>query len=406
MNKLFGIEIEKCSFDEHLIGIVFFLSILLPHVGVLYLANPIILLILGCKYNSKRYRPATCTFAVVLLIISFLWNMISGIPIDNKSIVRLIYIVEIFLFFPFCASNCKIPNIYIYAVLILILISQICCIYGITAVSNIFDVIYPYGGEDESMSNAGKMASAANATSVIQLQDIRFGGLFHNSNQLMKYVSLCGIVFSIENFDREFKQVWPFLVLLLVSAFFAGSRTGFFIVVLTLAFWATNKKSNNVSFKTLFITGGILLFIYYIISVISPDFRVLKLGEGSHDSIGTKFYNLQYYWNVVDSVRALAVGNVASSTTTIRELYGAPFSIFDSEWGDLFYCYGLFFCIVYVTFLIYVVKSLNGYYKIAALCLLWIVSSTVLGSFRTSFAFLFILSKYYIQSKVNQSNDL
>lgn len=384
--------------DNHIVGIMFILSILLPHTGALYLVNPLLLLYLIKKY-SWRYKPSNIQIALgITIIISIVWSTFSGIDISSKSLIRSFYILLILVFFPFC-GNVRIPSFYIYFVVCCILLSQICYIYNITYIINLINRLYPYEGDLVSESVDYLVTHAHDAGgSLSRLQVMRFGGLFHNSNQCMKYISLCTIAFILENHKKDLKYFLPFLIVVFLSAFLAGSRTGFMVIALSLVI-AYSMRSGHGNLRrnvSIMICFGVL---YILSNFLSDDFRLLKLSEGFEEkgSISLKYANLSYYLNVMDTVRAFLFGN--ASLENIKNLYNTPFSQFDSEWGNAIYFYGFTFITLYGFFLMNNVLKLKGIYIVSALMLIWIVSSTILFSFRTSFAFFLLLSKYVSASR-------
>lgn len=203
--------------EHHIIGITFVLSILLPHTGALYLVNPLLLLFLIRKYSWSS-RPSIVQFMLgVIIITSIVWSTFSGIDISTKSLIRSFYILLILLFFPFC-ENIRIPSFYIYFVVIYILLSQLCYIFNIGPIINFINRYYPYEGEVVSESTDYLLAHAQDAgNSLSRLQIIRFGGLFHNSNQCMKYMSLCTIAFVLENHEKQFKYFIPFVFIVFLT---------------------------------------------------------------------------------------------------------------------------------------------------------------------------------------------
>lgn len=140
-------------------------------------------------------------------------------------------------------------------------------------------------------------------------------------------------------------------------------------------------------------------------SILSDDFRLFRIFNGNEgeDSIGIKYRHLVYYIGQIDNLRAYLVGN--SSLENIKSLYNTPFTQFDSEWGNAVYFFGFIFIGLYGYFLFKIVSQLKGVYIVGAFMLLWIISSTVLFSYRTSFAFFLVLSICYSSSlKLNSKS--
>lgn len=395
-NNVFGFL--RYPRENQIVGIIFVIAILLPHTGLLYLINPILLiyLILKCSPNIRCSKLQIALSVIILL--SILWNAFWDVDISTKSLIRSIYVLLIILCFPFC-KNIRIPLLYIYLVVITILVSQICYIYNWGTFISVIEQFYPYEGDVAWFSSDYLLDHASDAgTDISKLEAIRFGGLFHNSNQCMKYVSLCTIVFMVENYKNNMKSSIPFLIVVLSSAVLAGSRTGFAIILLTvvIAYSIKLRYSSNMLGYFVIILGFVCIVI--ISNYLSQDFRIFKISEGFNDegSISIKYYNLSYYLNNPENIRAYLVGN--ASIENIKQLYNTPFTQFDSEWGNAIYFYGFSFFICYFIFIIKTIFKLKGIYIISAFMLIWMISSTVLFSYRTSFAFFLILSKYITAS--------
>ncbi len=385
---------------ERLVGITLVVSVLLPHVAALYIVNPLLLLYLAFKYPRSGQLSILQILMVLLIICSLVWNMFYGIPIDSKSMIRGVYIIELLIFFPYI-GNVNFRNIYIYIIVSVILLSQLAYVYGLGPIIGIIDILYPYTGDVVSESTDYLLEHSADATSLSDLQNIRFGGLFHNSNQCMKYISMCAVIYAIENYRSSIKIQIPFWIIVFSSAFLSGSRTGFVIVFATVALMLIFRKKQEISLKTLFVSALLVCGVFYLASeVLSSQFRMfdLKSGTSAGGSISFKYANFAYYNNLVTEARQLIVGNF--DVDSIRVVYHTPFSQFDSEWGNAVYFYGYIFIVVYFCFLAKTIGKLKGVNLIALLLFFWVISSTVLFSYRTSFAFFLILSRCVSNSKV------
>ena len=380
--------------EEHLIGLIFVVAILLPHIGFLYIINPLLILYLGMRYSNQQ-KTVTQLLLVFIVCVSLIWNLLVGVNITSKSLIRAFYICEMMWFFPFCPSI-RIPSLYLYFVSGTILLSQLCTILNIGPIISFFDSIYPPSGEFDWESSEYLVSHAEDANTLSALQEIRFGGIFHNPNRCMKYVSLCLVVFLVDNFEKPFIRILPFVLITITSSLLAGSRTGFVIVVISLLsfFYFRFNKGKSINLWSIIVPLSVSVLALIALSSIL-DLRVFRLAIGGarDGSISSKFSNLSDYLSRVDSLRALIVGNF--SLESVKELYQTSYTGFDSEWGDAIYLYGFIWLIFYIAFLIMIVFNTKGEGMISLFILIWIVSSTVIISYRTSFAFMLILSKYY-----------
>lgn len=398
--KLFGLfDLKKYKADNHILGIILAIAILLPHEGVLYLVNPIMLIYLIIKYARDNQYSFIQIAMVSVIGLSVVTNVLWGVDLSSKSLIRTVYIALILLFFPFC-GNKRIPSIYLYGITLFILVTQLAYVYDIDSVIEFIDAVYPYEGDAEYYDSEFIIEHAEDTDgTLLELQALRLGGLFHNSNQCLKYMSLLTIAFLIENNKKTILSWIPFMIIILWSALLAGSRTGFMIILLSIAVAIILKGSGKHFTRNLVyvLLGGATIFL--VASTFMQDFRVFQISDGFNDdgSISIKFEHLNSYLQVLDSVRVILLGN--ASIENIQHLYSLRFTQFDSEWGNAIYFYGFMFILLYGFFLYKAVITLRGIYIITAFMLFWIVSSTILFSYRTSFAFFLLFSKYLVASQ-------
>ncbi len=395
---------QRFSFQLHgnIAGLALIIAILLPHIGALYLVNPLLLFLLWMRYSpslSAHQLRDIKMVLVAIIVISLIWNLLYGIPIDSKSIIRGIYISEILLFFPYI-GNLKFRNIYLYIITGVILLSQLAYLLDIGSVINLIDKFYPYTGDNISETADFLYEKSAQAQSLSDLQRIRFGGLFHNSNQCMKYISLCTVIFAIENYKKRFWRQLPFWTIISTSTLLAGSRTGFVIIFTTLILMLIILKKPDISLFRIILSLSLAYLLFSLLSsVLASEFRMFDLSSGTEvdeGSIWIKVDHFKYYINLVYEVRQILVGNF--DIDSIRSVYHTPFSQFDSEWGNAIYIYGYLFLGIYFIYILKIFSSLRGINILAVLIFLWVISSTVLFSYRTSFACFLILSKCYSSS--------
>lgn len=398
---LYQVE-KKEKKDEIIIGIVWLLSIFLPHQGFLYLFNPIILLFLAYRYSNLKHISIAQWLIAGVILISMFYAIIFNYT-TFKSIARAVTLIEVFLFFPFI-NNVKIRNSFIYFAILYILLSQLIYLLNVNFLTNFFNYLYPYSGDefyyqsDYLVENLGKLNISQGISS-------RYGGLFYNPNQCMKYVSLIVAVYMLENWGKSVKKHFIFYGLVLFSTLLAGSRTGFIIVLLYLLiqlFFSLPKK------KTYYILGTIFLLIILLnfttpIENIMSKFRVLDItgSYGNEGSLSLKWSNFRYYLDSMNNVFQVLFGNF--EIDLFQTYYQSASSMFDSEWGNLIFIYGFVFLILIIYFFFKIIRKNRYPYYFVFILLIWALSSTVLFSFRTSFAFMLIFSKYSNHKSKNVS---
>ena len=72
---------KKKNIDSIIVGVVFVLSILLPHKGVLYLINPLLLLFLAYRYSSIKRITLMQIAMAIIIVLSLSWNFFAGVDI-------------------------------------------------------------------------------------------------------------------------------------------------------------------------------------------------------------------------------------------------------------------------------------------------------------------------------------
>ena len=317
-------------------SIALYSGFFLPHNKALGLVVsgllPVLLFIM--LVNKKRFKlNKFAAFFVLVIYTSFIVNVFIGDNIETKSLLRILSLSFLFGLFPFC-DNVKIPNNILYIILGGILLSQLAFTFGISSIVSLIDSLYPYEGDLSNQITDNILSGAGDIDFIINR---RYGGIYRNSNQLARYVSVLFLVYLIENRKKTVVQLLPFFTLVVTSILLAGSRTGF-IVIMTLSFgqyyFLKDKNTKSSIMLTLFFLLAILFFGYMVISEF--DLRVFKITSGLDDSIGTKFDWFLDFFNQLNSAPRFLLGHF--STDNLNQ-YGLE--LLDSEWGVLFYSFGL-----------------------------------------------------------------
>lgn len=374
--------------DQYIISIALLFGLFMPNGNLFYYLVPFVTLFLGMRYSKLNNSRFTTKYVLlVLMLISFiLFSFTIFDSTDIKGLIRNIVLFELLFFFPF-AKNVKIPNIVLYLALIYIFISQISYMIGIDSISSFFSENYPYEG-DYIEYQSDYLKSVAEKMTLLN-RDIRLGGLYINPNQCGRYLNIVFAVFLIENFNSKIKTLLPFLIIYAMAIVATGSRTGFFISIVIFTYYIYSKslnKKNALKYISIFIPILIFIgFIFIVNSELTQTVRFLDYDEGLEKSL---FYKINIF---IDSI---------ANSSFINLIFGrfsndGPTSIMlDSEWGELIYRYGFVFFVSLILFYFQLFRKLSVQNRIILFILLWMVSSSVLMSYRTSFIFLLLLSKY------------
>jgi len=382
--------------DEHIVGFSLLFGLFMPNGSLFYILTPMMVMYLAWRYFIISKTTAARYLIILSILISFiLFAFISSETDISKSLLRNISIVLLLLLFPF-VTNTKLPNIYLYIALSYIFISQISYMIGVKQIISFFNDLYPYEGE-RTTYQSDYLESVAHQMSLIN-RSLRLGGLYKNSNQCAKYLTLILASFMIENYKKTFKQNLPFLILFSLSIIATGSRTGFFITLFILIYFFYIKAENKDLAIKLLSVGFILVvissFLFLATSGYLSNLRFLDYEEGLDKSLLTKISILANYISSSDNILTLLFGNFTND--------GINSITFDSEWGESIYRYGIISVFAFAIFYISVFKTLSKKNRIIFITLLWAISSTMILSFRASFVFMLLLSKYYSEDFISK----
>ena len=366
------------------------LMLFLPHVGLLYVINPLLVLLLAFRKRPFHFSNIGIIYLLVaLIVISFFVNAAGGTEISTKPFYRAVGLILCFVLFPF-AENVRIAKSVIYFSILFILFSQLCDILGLRMISSFFSRFYI---DEETTEYIERYMSSGGSLSVFRL-----GGLFNNPNQCARYVTCIYAAFAIDYFNENLKKHFPIIALCAFSLLLTGSRTGLFVFLTILSFFFMLRNRKNSSL--IFFVGLLFSFTFlyaYVISDLGSSYRVFALDSGVEESFMGKIGFITKYLNSDLTISQLLFGNFFYTQDAVRR-YLIDFTTMDSEFGVSIFTYGFTFTIPYMILLIIIYKKLKWQNVLIILVFLWCLSSTIIFSYRASFLVLFLLSKYYSAS--------
>lgn len=383
---------KDAAWKERFLGLVIVLAFLLPHTNAMFLlVNPLLCLLLVLLSKGRRWSMIVFV-PLVPIFIAVLLNL--GVA-QMKAIQSTATIMLYFACFPF-VGNTMVRNGYLIFILGFIFLSQVVYMLDIPYIGPIIDQIYPIS--EENMD--AEMYERDNVTFVTMF-DYRLGGLYHNSNQCSKYLTLLLAFFLINNRDERMSKITPFVFFSFLGVLLTGSRTGLVIVMLIIffAFFRNQRLSRN--YKLVFGTLVIIGFIYFINNSYGIV-RGLDLESGLTNSIGLKWDTFLYWLSNENSIVGLLFGHL--DTRLFEGSYGLTLNSFDCEYGILAFRFGLVGLILVFCFWYMIYKRMGSYNRIFLINLLWMVSSTIVGSYRTFFVFMLLLSILYFQPNMLKEN--
>ncbi len=375
------IEVTRMS---HFVGIGLVLGFLLPHTSTAFLlVNPLLCLFYQCfKQNRDFYK--WNWLVLVPLTVTTLINLPQDI--SQKAMMSSMAILLYFLCFPM-VGKVKIPNTYFYVILGVIFLSQIAYTYNITFMEHFLETYYPISEEDRAQQHYQDVINADN------MYNFRLGGLFHNANQCARYLTFLLTAFMVLNSDKSIRKQFPFIVVAYYAVLLTGSRTGFVIASALIFVYLFVEKKVSVGWRYLFLFFAIGLFVYLPFYE-ADTLRGLDISRTG--SMEKKFYTFVYYLTTEDSFVRLLLGYLDTSRYDISEaLSSRVMASFDTDYGSIIFSYGFigFFCILFYYFTIF--KRMNRYGRVYSILLFWMLSSTIVKSFRALFLFMLLSSIIY-----------
>lgn len=376
MNKT-KIETSKM---QHLLGISIVLAFLLPHSNTfLLLVNPLFCILLCIFSNNRRWN----SLVLVPLIPIFLSIILNITTSQQKALLSTSTIILFFCTFPM-VGKIRVSKQYLFFILAVILVSQLVYVLDIPFLTRFFDTYYPLSEDD-----ASRLYMRENI-SYETLFDYRLGGLFHNSNQCSRYLTMLLAFYLVEEENQSIRETFWFSVLAFIGVLITGSRTGFVVASLVL-FFALYSKGNLTQRSKLFFI--FLAFLGVISLSLGVSFRGLEIESGMENSLSYKVGATLYYLSNQSSAIHLLFGNLDISK--FESVYGVTDMGFDSEYGSLIFRFGIVGFISVFIFWYLIFKRLDKYRRIFFFTLLWVISSTIVTSFRAFFIFMIFLSVIY-----------
>lgn len=370
---------------SHLVGLGIVFGFLLPHTSTAFLlVNPMLCILYQC-YKSNRFFYKNNWLVVVPIIITLLVNIPQGI--SSKSLTSCFTILLYFVCFPI-VGRIRVPNGYLYFILVVILLSQLAYLLNIPFVTHLLDTYYPVYEMNENSINY--MRSHINTDNVL---DYRLGGLYRRANICSKFLSFLLVFFLITNSKNNIRSLLPFIIICFLGVVLTGSRTGFIVSSLVIIVFLFVNKSISSTWRIILTVAVIVGFI--VLLFWGPDtVRGANLQIGGGTSL--KRQTFLYYLSSESSIFRILIGYLDTSRfDTSADLM----SRFDSDYGSIIFSYGIigFISILVYFFTIFFRTDRIG--RLYFILLLWMYSSTIVKSFRALFVFMLLMSLVYNNHK-------
>lgn len=370
------------------------LAFLLPHSSSgLMLINPLLCLFYQCfKQNRIWYKNSI--IVLITLIISLLLNLNQ--ELDQKSLMSFVAILLYVMCFPI-VWKVKLPNYWIYIIGIFIFFSQIIYILHIPFFTNLLDSYYPVAENDMNLISYTRANVTLNTVS-----NFRLGGIYRNSNHCARALTTIFALFISNNFDKPIRKNLFFGLLMLIAILLTGSRTGFFVYGVMVMVYIYNFKKVHLWIRITLGLGLAVAFVYLLLNG-SDTYRATNVVAGLSNSVNPKYVTFMDYLSHENSVMRYLFGYFSPErfSTSSSELL----SMFDADYGYLIYQYGFIGFLGFLIFFYSIFKKMNKVGKAFFVLLLWMVSSTIVTSYRAFFIFMMALSYVYSEHKLIKTQN-
>lgn len=385
----------------HFMGLSMLLGLFIPHTSTLLLIiNPLLCLGLFLVFRNVNNNH-TGTFGTVkflmcgIVIVSLLYSVIFVHHSSIKYLFSSVFFFMLILLFPFAGNN-SIPKGYYYVAMYYILFTQLLYVLNVPVLQKVIESWYPIREED--LNSFEYMTRTISTSNIL---NYRLGGLFRNPNQCSRYVCLITAAFLAERHNATMKNVIVMILLAVVSVVLTGSRTGLAVMAIIIGFFLYKNPTMKKSVKFCLLTASLVTILPMFI-IGSEEIRGFNMSQGFNNSANVKLQVLEDYLTQDNSWFHLLFGY--ADIGTFRPSNYSIMAIFDSEYGNMIYCYGFLGLTMLIVFYIKSIKTCPKECRFYFFILLWSITSTVLMSYRMSFLFMFFLS-HLVTLKPVSSNE-
>lgn len=370
------LEVTRMS---HFVGIGLVLGFLLPHTSTAFLlVNPLLCLFYQCfRQNRILYKYNWIVLAPILLTLFI--NFPQGV--SQKAIISNLTLILYFYTFPM-VGRVKIQEIYFYLILVVVVLSQLAYVLGIPLLVDFLNTYYPFSEDNVYYSHLQNTITREN------YMNFRLGGLYRNPNQCSRSLTFLLAAYLALNKDKTIRRMLPFVVICFYGVLLTGSRTGFIIASLLFVTHLFFDKKVNEKVRYLIVFILIAIFVYLVSG--GASIRSLEIvNTGSSDA---KFNTFSYYLSMENSLIKILFGYLES--TRFDSVFGIM-DYFDSDYGYLIFQYGFVGFSAIILYYYTVFKRVDKRSRVFFILMLWMLTSTIVTSYRAVFIFTLLLSIVY-----------
>lgn len=375
---------------SHFVGVGLVLGFLLPHTSTaLMLVNPLLCIVYQFfKQNRLFYKNNWIVCMPILL------TLLINIPqeVSIKAIFSCLAILLYFFCFPMI-GGVRIHNGYFWLILMVVFFTQLAYLLNVSILVSFLDTYYPI---PEGETNGVEAMRAG--INYENMWSFRMGGLYRNSNHCARYLTFLLAAFLILNKGKSIRKMLPFISICFFAVLLTGSRTGLVVISIIIIAYLFINEIISAKWKYGIVFVGMVGFLYLSSSGI---YRSLNVAEGFENSANYKYYVFADYLKHEESLIRLLLGYLDEGRFQASVGFMKKF---DSDYGCLVFQYGFVGFLAILLFFASLFRRMDNMGGIFLVLLLWMLTSTVVTSYRAFFVFMFLLSLIYNQHKKQLPN--
>lgn len=388
--------------SKYWVNVVFLLLLFMPNNAAGSLLQVVLMIVFFAQTafakNQVFRRFGLLKLALLLwLALVFFYAQLAGHEIFAQSTTKLVSIGLFFLLFPLKFKH-NLDDRLILGATIVILITQVAYVLNLNPVIDIINTYYT----SEGYFNSSEVV--AGNTELEEVFNLRFGGIYRNSNQAGRMITLLFAI-ALLNLGKAEKRKWVILsslVLLFFGVLLTGSRTSFLVLILLSVYFVIYYLNIN---RTKVIIGG-LFFVLPVFMLLGSGNRLFNYSEFSGNTgQGSFLSKLNFLNQYIDQTSITSPTDLVFGKFNIDNFsyyYGQRISKFDSEIGYLIHAVGFVGLFFIVTFYINIFTKSGNKTRFIMLLLFWMITSSVLTNFRFLVLFFIALSIYYNQDQIEK----
>ncbi|WP_298418006.1 O-antigen ligase family protein [uncultured Kordia sp.] len=389
--------------QKSIFGLIFLLMVFLPNGKLLYVSQILFtLLAVFLGRNELRLHKAFGEYKLLVItsmFVTFVYTIIIGNGLYVSSLVKMINIAILIIFFPLINGYEFKDRLIVFSVS-LILFSQLAFIFNIQSVTSFIDAYY----SSENFRNWGEIVLQNDTLGNRSIFDLRFGGVFRNPNQCGRMLTLMLIVY-LQGKKKLVKKHYLSLLIILCSIVLTGSRTTMIIFVLLISYFFL--KEVKIKKKHLYtgISVALILVIFLGYKFNSRIFYLLSSTTAANEpgSLAVKYI---FLWHYIADTFVNNILNLIFGTFNIDDIdihvEGLKIYKFDAGVGYLLHAFGLLGLFSLLIFFLQMFVRASRSTKLFFILTIWVITSTILTNLRFSFLFMFMFGNYY---KLKESTE-